>query len=91
MSTAAKKKTKKKKSSLLPLVVIAVAVATVLFFLLISLLSDLHTEEYVEIKVRDYGSIVVKLDHDAAPRTAKNFVKLAKSGFYEGSIFHRVI
>ncbi len=45
----------------------------------------------VAIKVKDFGTIVVELDPGAAPTTVKNFMKLASDGFYEGSIFHRVI
>ena len=37
------------------------------------------------------GTIVVELYADKAPKTVENFVKLAKSGFYNGVIFHRVI
>ena len=81
----------KGRESHLPIVLVAVAVIAILAALLISLLSNLDKEEYVEIKVKDYGSIIVKVDHDAAPRTAKNFIRLAKSGFYTGSTFHRVI
>ena len=44
-----------------------------------------------EIAVKDYGTITVELDGDAAPETVKNFVSLAESGFYDGLIFHRVI
>jgi cyclophilin family peptidyl-prolyl cis-trans isomerase len=37
------------------------------------------------------GAIEVEL-HDAdAPKTVENFVKLARDGFYDGVIFHRVI
>lgn len=43
------------------------------------------------INVKDYGVIKVLLDEKAAPITVDNFVKLAKSGFYNGLIFHRVI
>lgn len=43
------------------------------------------------IEVKDYGTIVVELDHDAAPVTVDNFVKLAKSGFYDGLTFHRIM
>ena len=45
----------------------------------------------VEIDVKDYG--VIKLTHDAtvAPITVTNFVNLAKSGFYDGLTFHRII
>ena len=37
------------------------------------------------------GAIVVELYPDQAPKTVANFVKLAKQGFYNGIIFHRVI
>ena len=39
----------------------------------------------------NYGEITVELDFDKAPISAENFVKYAKSGFYDGTIFHRVI
>ncbi|MDO4939050.1 MAG: peptidylprolyl isomerase [Lachnospiraceae bacterium] len=47
--------------------------------------------EYVDIKIRDYGTITVKLDHDAAPETVDNFLRLTASGFYDGLTFHRII
>ena len=37
------------------------------------------------------GAIVVQLDAEKAPETTANFVEYAKSGFYDGTIFHRVI
>jgi peptidyl-prolyl cis-trans isomerase B (cyclophilin B) len=37
------------------------------------------------------GDIVIELDYDKAPNTAKNFEDYVKSGFYKGTIFHRVI
>lgn len=37
------------------------------------------------------GEIVVQLDQEKAPRTVANFAAYAKSGFYKGTIFHRVI
>ena len=43
------------------------------------------------ITVKDYGVIVVELYQDVAPNTVANFVSLAKSGFYNGLTFHRVI
>lgn len=43
------------------------------------------------ITVKDCGEIKVELDGDTAPITVKNFVELAKSGFYDGLTFHRVI
>jgi peptidyl-prolyl cis-trans isomerase B (cyclophilin B) len=38
-----------------------------------------------------FGDIEVKFFPDVAPRHVENFIKLAKSGFYNGTIFHRVI
>ena len=37
------------------------------------------------------GNIVLELDADKAPVTVKNFLSYAKSGYYNGTIFHRVI
>ena len=39
----------------------------------------------------NHGAIAVELYDEDAPRTVENFVKLAKDGFYDGVIFHRVI
>lgn len=39
----------------------------------------------------NYGDIVLELDFDNAPNTAANFKKYAEEGFYNGTIFHRVI
>jgi peptidylprolyl isomerase domain and WD repeat-containing protein 1 len=38
-----------------------------------------------------YGDMTVRLYPDEAPLAVKNFLALAKSGYYEGVIFHRVI
>ncbi len=39
----------------------------------------------------NYGDIELELDFDKAPKTAANFHKYASEGFYDGTIFHRVI
>ncbi len=46
---------------------------------------------YVEMSVRDFGKVVILLDATTAPITVANFLKLVKSGFYDGLTFHRVI
>ena len=38
-----------------------------------------------------HGAIEVELFDDDAPQTVQNFTKLARDGFYDGVIFHRVI
>ena len=38
-----------------------------------------------------FGVIHIKLYPEVAPNHVKNFIQLAKSGFYDGTIFHRVI
>lgn len=52
------------------------------------LLSGKH---HVNIIIKDKGTISVELDADAAPITVTNFVNLAKDGFYDGVVFHRII
>lgn len=37
------------------------------------------------------GSFDLELHEDRAPGTTKNFIDLAERGFYDGTIFHRVI
>lgn len=58
----------------------------------VSGLKDLLTGYYdCEIKVKNYGSIKLKLDANIAPITVSNFVGLAHDGFYNGLTFHRII
>ena len=39
----------------------------------------------------NHGDIAIELFDDDAPKTVENFTKLARDGFYDGVIFHRVI
>lgn len=39
----------------------------------------------------NHGDITLSLDMENTPNTAKNFCQYAKDGFYNGTIFHRVI
>ena len=52
--------------------------------------SDTETD-YVTVKVRNFGDIVIRLYPDVAPKTVENFKKLVSEKFYDGLIFHRVI
>ena len=48
------------------------------------------SNEVAVIKTSE-GDMVVQFWTDAAPNTVENFKKLARSGFYDGTIFHRVV
>ena len=39
----------------------------------------------------NFGDIQVELNTDKAPNTCANFLEYANAGFYDGTIFHRVI
>lgn len=53
---------------------------------------DQQLSKYTQAKlITDKGEIVLKLEWQAAPLTCANFVKLARKGFYNGVVFHRVI
>lgn len=48
-------------------------------------------KKYIARMETDKGTMVIELFADKAPRTVNNFAFLARQGFYEGVIFHRVI
>jgi len=39
----------------------------------------------------NHGAIAIELFDDDAPKTVENFLKLARDGFYDGVVFHRII
>ena len=45
----------------------------------------------ITIEMENGGILKLELYEDKAPITTENFVKLAREGFYDGLIFHRVI
>jgi len=49
------------------------------------------SKRYVAEMDTSMGSMTIELDPGAAPKTVNNFVFLARQGFYDGVIFHRVI
>lgn len=48
-------------------------------------------KSYTAILKTDKGDITIKLFAEKTPRTVNNFVFLSRQGFYDGTIFHRVI
>ena len=49
------------------------------------------TQSYSATIKTDLGDIVIDLWADKVPTTVNNFVFLAREGYYDGVIFHRVI
>lgn len=48
-------------------------------------------KKYTAKMKTDVGTMVIELFADKTPKTVNNFVFLARQGFYDGVIFHRVI
>lgn len=45
----------------------------------------------VKVTMENHGEFLIELYPEYAPATVANFLKLAGSGFYDGTIFHRVV
>lgn len=52
--------------------------------------TDAITGDTVIMEVKDFGTIKIKLNTGAAPKTAANFLKLVNEQFYDGLTFHRI-
>ncbi len=50
-----------------------------------------NTEAPLVILETNQGTIALKLFPEAAPKACENFIGLVKKGYYDGTIFHRVI
>src|SRR6266481_2784531 len=53
--------------------------------------SPMSTSNEVAVIKTSEGEMVVQFWIDAAPNTIENFKKLARQGFYDGTIFHRIV
>ena len=53
--------------------------------------ADGNPDKEVAVLKTSAGEMVVEFWPDKAPNTVANFIKLAKSGFYDGTAFHRII
>jgi peptidyl-prolyl cis-trans isomerase B (cyclophilin B) len=51
----------------------------------------MSTSNEVAVIKTNEGEMVVQFWTDAAPNTVENFKKLARRGFYDGTIFHRIV
>jgi peptidyl-prolyl cis-trans isomerase B (cyclophilin B) len=53
--------------------------------------TPMNTSNEVAVIKTSEGEMVVQFWTDAAPNTIDNFKKLARQGFYDGTIFHRIV
>jgi peptidyl-prolyl cis-trans isomerase B (cyclophilin B) len=53
--------------------------------------APVNTSSEVAVIKTSEGEMVLEFWTDAAPNTIENFKKLARSGFYDGTIFHRIV
>ena len=52
---------------------------------------DVSKTYFATFRLAKGGEFVVQLFDDESPKTVNNFVYLARSGFYDGTTFHRVL
>lgn len=48
-------------------------------------------DEIVKMNIKDYGEVKIRLFPEYLPEASENFIELARSGYYDGLTFHRVI
>jgi peptidyl-prolyl cis-trans isomerase B (cyclophilin B) len=53
--------------------------------------TPINSSNEVAVIKTNQGDMVVQFWSDAAPNTVENFKKLARQGFYDGTIFHRIV
>src|SRR5437588_8804220 len=53
--------------------------------------NSMNSSNEVAVIKTSEGDMVVQFWTDAAPKTIENFKKLARSGFYNGTTFHRIV
>ncbi|MCB2204346.1 peptidylprolyl isomerase [bacterium] len=52
---------------------------------------DASVDKEIAVIETNYGPIEIEFFREAAPKTVENFVELAKRGYYNGVLFHRVV
>ena len=60
-------------------------------FALCSIGTAVAEDKPIVLLTTSLGNIKIELDPEKAPITAKNFIDYVKAGYYDGTIFHRVI
>ncbi len=52
--------------------------------------SAMSTTPHVKLQT-NHGDLLIELDAEKAPKTVENFLTYVKEGFFDGTVFHRVI
>ena len=58
--------------------------------LLSNLIPPIFSDSKVAVIETKFGNMVIEFFPNDAPKTVDNFIKLAESGFYDGTLFHRI-
>ena len=65
---------------------------TTLFYYLLSISLLIYSENSEKLNIEtSHGNIVIEIYPEKAPITVKNFLNYVDKGFYNGTIFHRII
>lgn len=56
-----------------------------------SFTTEMEADYEVTMEFENYGTVVLGLDEDKAPKTVQNFVKLVEEGYYDGLTLHRIM
>lgn len=65
--------------------------ASLIFGFLIFTANLSHAENPRVLMETSHGAMIIELYPDKAPKTVDNFLRYVKEGFYDGTVFHRVI
>ena len=61
-------------------------------FIILILVSPIALADEIQVRLEtSLGGIIISLNAEKAPGTVKNFLEYVRSGYYDGTIFHRVI
>ena len=71
--------------------IISLITLVALMALQVFTLSGCGEKNYVEMKVKGFGTVIIELYPDVAPITVENFTTLVEEGFYDGLTFHRIM
>ena len=97
-AAAEKEKRKKKIEKIVkPIVICAISLIVIAAVIVLSVFAvrnwgqSFEATHHAAIEIEGYGTVHLELYGNEAPATVANFIKLARSGYYDGSDFHRII